>query len=169
MESRESLKRVNSSLLKTEALIEEMQKTTKPFSERSPAILKNVEESTDKLNRTLADVRDLMTVFFATHDPSSVNRQGNDVGDEYRSAIFYTTDEQKAEAQKMIEEIDVSSSEGGKVVTEVTPLGAFYPAEEYHKDYFAKNPEKGYCQIVINPKVEKVQAKFAALLKQVEK
>jgi peptide-methionine (S)-S-oxide reductase len=111
-------------------------------------------------------VRDLMTVFFATHDPSQLNRQGNDVGTQYRSAIFYTTPEQKIEAEKMIAEIDASTSEGGKVVTEVTPLDVFYPAEDYHKDYFAKNPEKGYCQIVINPKVAKVQEKFAELLKK---
>lgn len=111
-------------------------------------------------------VRDLMTVFFATHDPSQLNRQGADVGTQYRSAIFYTTLEQKAVAEAMIAEIDASSTEGGKVVTEVTPLDVFYPAEDYHKDYFAKNPEKGYCQIVINPKVEKVQKEFAALLKK---
>ena len=114
-------------------------------------------------------VRDLLTVFFATHDPSQLNRQGNDVGTQYRSAIFYTTEEQKTEAEKMIAEIDASSTKGGKVVTEVTPLGVFYPAENYHKDYFAKNPEQGYCQLVINPKVEKVQQKFAELLKKNEK
>lgn len=114
-------------------------------------------------------VRDLLIVFFATHDPSQLNRQGNDVGTQYRSAIFYTTEEQKIEAEKMIAEIDASSTEGGKVVTEVTPLGVFYPAENYHKDYFAKNPEQGYCQLVINPKVEKVQQKFAELLKKNEK
>lgn len=114
-------------------------------------------------------VRDLLTVFFATHDPSQLNRQGNDVGTQYRSAIFYTTEEQKTEAEKMIVEIDASSTEGGKVVTEVAPLGVFYPAENYHKDYFAKNPEQGYCQLVINPKVEKVQQKFAELLRKNEK
>lgn len=113
----------------------------------------------------IINVRDLMTVFFATHDPSSLNKQGSDVGTEYRSAIFYTNDEQKSEALKMIKEIDSSTLEGDKVVTEVTPLGEFYPAEDYHKNYFANNPEKGYCQIVINPKVEKVQKKFAKLLK----
>ncbi len=93
----------------------------------------------------LIKVSDLMTVFFATHDPSQLNRQGNDVGTQYRSAIFYTTPEQKTEAEKMIAEIDASSKEGGKVVTEVTPLEKFYPAEEYHKDYFSRNPEKAYC------------------------
>jgi peptide-methionine (S)-S-oxide reductase len=106
-----------------------------------------------------------MTVFFATHDPSSLNRQGNDVGTQYRSAIFYTTSEQKKEAEKMIAEID-AGAEGDPVVTELTPLDVFYPAEEYHKNYFANNPERAYCQIVINPKVEKVQAKFSELLKK---
>ncbi len=110
--------------------------------------------------------KDLLTVFFATHDPSQLNRQGNDVGTQYRSAIFYTSEDQKAEAEAMIKEIDASSSMGDKVVTEVTPLDKFYPAEDYHKNYFANNPERGYCQIVINPKVEKVQAKFAELLKK---
>lgn len=115
---------------------------------------------------SLIQARDLMTVFFATHDPSQLNRQGNDVGTQYRSSIFYTTPDQKTDAEKMIAEIDSSSNEGGKVVTEVVPLDVFYPAEDYHKDYFARNPEKAYCQIVINPKVEKVQQKFAELLKQ---
>ncbi len=112
---------------------------------------------------------DLLTVFFATHDPSQRNRQGNDVGTQYRSVVFYTTDAQKAETERMIRDIDASSTEGGKVVTEVAPLTKFYPAEDYHKDYFAKNPDRGYCQVVINPKVEKVQARFAALLKNDKK
>ena len=110
--------------------------------------------------------RDLMTVFFATHDPSQLNRQGHDVGTQYRSAVFYTTPEQKIEAEKMIAEIDTSTLEGAKVVTEVTPLDVFYPAEAEHQDYFGKNPNQAYCTLVINPKVEKVQAKFAELLKR---
>lgn len=105
-------------------------------------------------------VEDLLTVFFATHDPTTLNRQGNDVGTQYRSAIFYTTENQKKEALKTIQEL------GEGVVTEVAPLDMFYPAEEYHKDYFARNPEKAYCQAVIYPKVEKVQVKFKELLKK---
>jgi len=112
---------------------------------------------------------DLLTVFFATHDPTTLNRQGNDAGTEYRSAVFYTTEGQRAETEKIIDEINASNTEGGAVVTEVAPLKKFYPAESYHKDYFAKNPERAYCQIVINPKVEKVQAKFAELLKRNQK
>ena len=113
----------------------------------------------------LIRLEDLFTVFFATHDPSTLNRQGNDVGTQYRSAVFYTTPAQKEAAEKFIADIDASSTEGGKVVTEVTPLDKFYPAEEYHKNYFARNPDRAYCQIVVNPKVEKVQANFAQLLK----
>lgn len=110
-------------------------------------------------------LRDLLTVFFATHDPTTINRQGNDIGTEYRSAIFYTTPDQKIESEAFIKEID-ASAKGNPVVTEVKPLDTFYPAENWNQDYFAKNPNRAYCQIVINPKLEKVQAKFAELLKQ---
>ncbi len=106
----------------------------------------------------------LMTVFFATHDGSSLNRQGNDVGTHYRSIILYTTENQKKEAEDFIKEINASNPEGKALVTEVKPLEQFYEAEDYHKDYFARNQDQAYCQIVINPKLEKVQQKFAALL-----
>lgn len=108
--------------------------------------------------------RDLLTVFFATHDPTTPNRQGNDVGTQYRSAIFYTTPQQKEEAEHFIAELEKQSTLGGHVVTEITPLSTFFEAEGYHRDYFARNPEKAYCQIVINPKLEKVQKQFAELL-----
>jgi peptide-methionine (S)-S-oxide reductase len=108
--------------------------------------------------------RTLMTVFFATHDPTTVNRQGNDVGTQYRSAIFYTTPAQKEEAEAFIKEVDESSKEGNPVVTEVKPLAEFYEAENYHKDYFARNPDQAYCNLIISPKVEKVQKQFAELL-----
>ncbi len=106
----------------------------------------------------------LMTVFFATHDGSSLNRQGNDVGTHYRSIILYTTENQKKEAEDFIKEINASNSGGKALVTEVKPLEKFYEAEDYHKDYFARNQDQAYCQIVINPKLEKVQQKFAELL-----
>ncbi|OGZ45765.1 MAG: peptide-methionine (S)-S-oxide reductase [Candidatus Ryanbacteria bacterium RIFCSPHIGHO2_02_FULL_48_12] len=107
----------------------------------------------------------LLTVFFATHDPSTLNRQGNDVGTQYRSSIFYTTEQQKQESEAFIKSLNDSSTEGRSIVTEVRPLGEFYPAETYHQDYFAKNPQNPYCQVVINPKLEKVQHKFAQILK----
>ncbi|MDD5318875.1 MAG: peptide-methionine (S)-S-oxide reductase MsrA [Candidatus Pacebacteria bacterium] len=110
--------------------------------------------------------RDLLTVFFGTHDPTTKNRQGNDVGTQYRSVIFYTSPEQRKESERFIKEINESNPDGQPVVTELEPLTTFYPAENYHHDYFAKNPGNGYCQLVINPKLEKVQKKFANLLKK---
>lgn len=109
--------------------------------------------------------RTLLTVFFATHDPTTLNRQGPDVGTQYRSLILYTTPKQKEEAEAFIREVDASSKEGNPVVTIVAPLTTFYEAENYHHDYFAKNPEKAYCNLIISPKVEKVQKEFATLLK----
>ncbi len=107
----------------------------------------------------------LMTVFFATHDPTTLNRQGSDVGTQYRSIILYTTPAQKEEAEAFIREVEESTTEGNHVVTEVKPLTEFYDAENYHRDYFARNPDKAYCNLIISPKVEKVQRKFAELLK----
>ena len=113
--------------------------------------------------------RDLLTVFFATHDPTTPNRQGNDVGPQYRSIILYTTEAQKEETRRFIKEIEASHPGGAPVVTEVKPLDKFYEAEEEHRDYYKKNPQKAYCQLIINPKLEKVQQKFAELLKNSEK
>ncbi len=113
---------------------------------------------------SIVKYRDLLTVFFGSHDPSTLNRQGNDVGTQYRSVVFYTTPEQKKETEDFIKELDESSKEGKPIVTEVVPLVKFYEAEEYHKDYYANNKSAGYCQVIINPKVEKVQKKFAELL-----
>lgn len=115
---------------------------------------------------SLISFKTLMTVFFATHDGSTLNRQGSDVGTQYRSIILYGSPEQKKEAKDFIQEINNSNSEGKPLVTEIKPLSKFYEAESYHKDYFARNPEKAYCQLIINPKLEKVQQKFAELLKQ---
>ncbi len=110
-------------------------------------------------------LQDLLTVLFASHDPTTLNRQGNDVGTQYRSVIFYTTPEQKKTAEDFINELNTSSKEGKTVVTELAPLTTFYEAENYHKDYFATHPDNPYCELVINPKLQKVQEKFAELLK----
>lgn len=109
---------------------------------------------------------DLLTVFFASHDPTTLNQQGNDFGTQYRSIILFSIEEQKEEAIKFIEELNDSNQMGDKIVTEVQPLIKFYPAEEYHKDYYKSHPENQYCQLVINPKLEKVQKKFVQLLKK---
>ena len=116
-------------------------------------------------NPEVISFQDLLTVFFATHDPTSLNRQGNDIGTEYRSIILYTSDAQKKEAEKFIEELNASSKEGGAIVTEIKPLDMFYEAEKEHLDFYARNKAQPYCQIVINPKLQKVQEKFAAMLK----
>lgn len=109
--------------------------------------------------------KDLLTVFFGSHDPTTLNRQGADVGTQYRSVIFYTTPEQKQIAENFIKEINSSSSEGKPIVTEVLPLDIFYPAEDYHKDYYERNKNEAYCELVINPKLEKVVKNFGELLK----
>jgi peptide-methionine (S)-S-oxide reductase len=107
---------------------------------------------------------DLLTVFFATHDPTTPNQQGNDVGTQYRSIILYTTEEQKQEAERFIATINASHLNGAPVVTEIKPLERFYEAEEYHREYYRRNREKAYCELVINPKLKKVQEQFAAML-----
>lgn len=109
---------------------------------------------------------DLLTVFFASHDPSSLNKQGNDVGTQYRSVIFYTTPEQKNTAEKFIANLNASSAEGKSIVTELSPLDVVYPAESYHENYYANHKDAPYCELVINPKLEKVSQKFAELLKE---
>jgi len=114
----------------------------------------------------LISFHDLLTVFFATHDPTTPNRQGNDVGTQYRSIILYSTPEEKEEAEAFIAELNASSEQGARVITQVEPLTAFYEAEDYHKNYYDRNSDAPYCQVVINPKLEKVQQKFTKLLAQ---
>lgn len=110
----------------------------------------------------LISYKDLLTVFFATHNPTTLNSQGADVGTQYRSVIFYTTEEQKWEAEGFIEGLNAS---GPKVVTEVKPLDTFYEAEEYHREYYEKNASAPYCQLVINPKLDALREKFNSLIK----
>ena len=109
---------------------------------------------------------DLLAVFFNTHDPTTVNRQGNDVGTQYRSAIFYADLEQKQKAEALITELNDTHAYDKPVVTEVKPLGEFYEAEYYHRDYYKNHSEQPYCQLVIAPKLEKLQKQFENLLKK---
>ena len=106
--------------------------------------------------------KQLLDVFFATHDPTTLNRQRNDVGTQYRSVIYYLNEEQQRQSQ---ETIDALKAEGLNVVTELTPAPTFYPAEDYHQNFFAKNPSQGYCNFAIPPKLNKLRAKFVELLK----
>lgn len=108
---------------------------------------------------------DLLEVFFKTHDPTTLNRQGPDVGTQYRSAIFYHNAEQKAEAEKVKAVLDESGAFKGRIVTEVTAFQEFYPAEDYHQDYFTRNPRQPYCAAVVRPKVEKFEKVFRDKLK----
>ena len=108
----------------------------------------------------------LLEVFFATHDPTTLNRQGNDVGTQYRSAIFYVDETQKNEANDFIETLTKASVFKDAIVTQLKPLDIFYKAEQTHHDYYNQNKEQPYCQFIITPKIEKIQQFFAEKLKQ---
>lgn len=110
--------------------------------------------------------RDLLDVFFTIHDPTTLNRQGADVGTQYRSAIFYHTPEQKATAEQVIKEMTAVHLWNDPIVTEVTPFQTFYPAEMYHQEYFRLNPNQGYCRAVVAPKVAKFRKQHLARLKE---
>lgn len=110
--------------------------------------------------------RDLLNVFFVVHDPTTLNRQGNDVGTQYRSAIFYHSDAQKAIAEEVIRELTEQKVWDHKIVTEVTPFEKFYVAEDYHQEYFANNPYQPYCMMVVAPKVIKFRKHFMEMLKK---
>jgi peptide-methionine (S)-S-oxide reductase len=114
----------------------------------------------------LTSFRDLLEVFFAIHDPTTLNRQGNDQGTQYRSAIFYHSDAQKAEAERMIRELTAAKAFRDPIVTEVQPATTFFRAEDYHQEYFANNPQQPYCSYVVAPKVDKFRHKFARKVKQ---
>jgi len=110
--------------------------------------------------------RELLEVFFTIHDPTTLNRQGADVGTQYRSLILYHTPEQKAVAQEVIAELEEAKVWGAPIVTEVVPFKAFYQAEEYHQEYFERNPHQPYCRLVIAPKVAKFRKQFLVKLKK---
>ncbi len=110
--------------------------------------------------------RDLLRIFFTIHDPTTLNRQGADVGTQYRSAIFYHTPEQRAAAEQVIAEMEKSGAWKDRIVTQVVPFDTFYAAEEYHRDYYRRNPDQSYCQIVIAPKVSKLRKQFFEKLRK---
>lgn len=107
---------------------------------------------------------DLLAVFFNTHDPTTLNRQGNDIGTQYRSAIFYVDEEQKEKAERLVKELNDSEAYDKPVVTEVKQLIKFYKSEEYHREYYKNNKNQPYCQLVIAPKLEKLQERFGKLI-----
>ncbi len=111
----------------------------------------------------LISTRQVLEIFFAVHDPTQLNRQGNDVGTQYRSGIYFTTDAQRAEAEAIVAELTTERAYGRPIVTEIVPLAAYWPAEDYHQDFFEKNPYQGYCMAVAAPKVAKFRKTFAQL------
>jgi len=110
--------------------------------------------------------KEILEVFFTTHDPTTLNRQGADAGTQYRSVIFYHDEEQRAIAEQVIREVEAAKIWGAPIVTEVSPLPPFYEAEDYHQDYYKQNSEQGYCRVVIAPKVSKVRAQYREKLKR---
>ena len=116
-------------------------------------------------NPEIISYRQILEIFFTLHDPTQVNRQGNDVGTQYRTSIFYHSEEQKQQAEQIIAELEAEEAFAAPIVTEVSPLGKFYLAEDYHENYFARNPENPYCQAVISPKLAKFRKTFSGLLK----
>jgi peptide-methionine (S)-S-oxide reductase len=111
--------------------------------------------------------REILEIFFATHDPTTLNRQGPDVGTQYRSAIFYHDEAQKTTAEALIDELNKEEIWDKPILTKVVPFKVFYEAEEYHKDYYRQHPESAYCQQVITPKIVKLQQRFLGKLKAV--
>lgn len=114
---------------------------------------------------SVTSFREILEVFFATHDPTTRDRQGNDAGSQYRSVIFYASEEQRSQAERVIRELDAEHIWPDPIVTEVLPATAFYHAEDYHQDYFRSNPNQPYCAFVVAPKARKFREKFAHKLK----
>ena len=114
---------------------------------------------------SVSSYRDLLDVFFTVHDPTTLNRQGNDVGEQYRSVIFYNSEEQKREAEAKIRELETQKTWPNPIVTSTEPASEFYLAEDYHQDYYDNNRQQPYCQFVITPKVEKFEKTFGQRMK----
>jgi peptide-methionine (S)-S-oxide reductase len=118
-----------------------------------------------RFDPALISYRELLEIFFAIHDPTTLNRQGDDIGTQYRSVIFTHSDEQAQTARQVIDELTAAAAFARPIVTAVLPAATFWPAEDYHQEYFARNPRQPYCQVVVGPKVAKFRDKFRDRLK----
>jgi len=118
-----------------------------------------------KFNPSKISYREILEIFFSVHDPTTLNRQGADVGTQYRSVIFYHNEQQKAVAEELIGELNGANLWKNPIVTQVVPVNTFYPAEEYHQEYFSRHPEQSYCQVVISPKISKFRKRWSKRLK----
>jgi len=121
-----------------------------------------------EFDEAVTTFREILEVFFGLHDPTTLNRQGADVGSQYRSAIFFHSPQQEQVARELVPELEAEGLWADPIVTELAPLRAFYAAGSYHEDYYRRNPEQGYCQAVINPKLAKFRARFAHKLRSPE-
>lgn len=126
---------------------------------------KHAEAVQVEFDPSLISYQTLLDMFFTIHDPTTLNRQGNDVGEQYRSAIFYESDEQKTQAKETIDRLTSHKEYSDPIVTQVQPLDKFYTAEEYHQNYYQENQQQPYCQLVISPKIKKFHEKFSSMLK----
>ncbi len=124
-----------------------------------------VEAANVTFDPRVVSLREILEIFFGTHDPTQIDRQGADVGTQYRSVIFYRSEEQKKVAEQLIGELTTEKVYENPIATSVEPLKAFYPAETYHKDYYKKHPREPYCQVVIAPKIAKLQKVYLSKLK----
>ncbi|MEZ4180481.1 MAG: peptide-methionine (S)-S-oxide reductase MsrA [Candidatus Doudnabacteria bacterium] len=141
---------------------------TATYERVSSGATKHAEVINIKFDPQQIKFQDLLAVFFATHNPTTPNRQGADVGTQYRSVIFYGSDEQLQQAQNFIASLTKDQVFEDPIVTTLEPLDNFYEAEEYHKDYYQQNQNQPYCQLVINPKLKKLKEKFSSLIKDNE-
>jgi peptide-methionine (S)-S-oxide reductase len=116
-------------------------------------------------NPSRLSYREILEIFFSVHDPTTLNRQGADVGTQYRSAIFYHNEQQKRVAEELTGELSKAQLWNKPIVTQIVPLGTFYPAEDYHQEYFSRHPEQAYCQMVIAPKISKLRKQWTKHLK----
>ena len=135
------------------------------YEEVSEGDTGHVESVKIEYDSEIVSYETLLTIFFASHNPTELNRQGNDIGTQYRSVIFYSDEDQEQVAETMIQSINSSSKYGKDIVTTVEPLKVFYVAEDYHHDYYEHHKNAPYCQVVINPKLAKIKESYASLLK----
>lgn len=134
------------------------------YEQVSSGVTNHAESIQIKFDPKVIRFKDILYIFFKSHDPTTMNRQGHDVGSQYRSAIFYYDEKQKKEAETAL--ADAQKDYDGKIVTQILPFKSFFEAEDYHQDYFEKNPEKPYCKLVIDPKIQKLKRDFKKYLKK---
>ena len=136
------------------------------YEQVSTGATEHVEVANITFDPDAINFREILEIFFSVHDPTTLNRQGADMGTQYRSAIFYHSEQQKAIAEQLIGELAKARLFKKPIVTKINPLDKFYPAEDYHREYFSQHPEQAYCQMVISPKVAKFRKQWAKRLKR---